>query len=173
MKRVMLLLVLCAAALSAAQPRGRPVRGVRAAHSRRHNLQHRRMHTLAGLPGDSEFMIDPSIIASPSVNEEWYPAAAFDGTDYLVVWASDDGVFGTRVTLDGRVLDPGGIQILPVDVQSDPYTVDVSYDGDNYLVVWDGGEDGGIWGVRVTPAGMCLDPDGIAISAGRGALYAP
>src|ERR1043166_288245 len=40
------------------------------------------------------------------------PLAATDGTDFFVVWQdSRGGTFGTRVTHDGRVLDPTGIQI--------------------------------------------------------------
>jgi hypothetical protein len=54
----------------------------------------------------------------PQDGQQVFPAVAFDGTNYIVVWMSlgPDGfemasVRGTRVDLNGAVLDPGGVEI--------------------------------------------------------------
>jgi hypothetical protein len=97
------------------------------------------------------------------------PAVAFDGANYLVTW--EDGrqgvgnidIYGTRVTTGGNVLEPDGIQISSTVGRDE--APGVAFDGANCLVVW--GHDSGffdITGARVTPAGVVLDPTGIAIS---------
>jgi hypothetical protein len=76
----------------------------------------------------------------------------------------------------GQVLNEFPIFIAPggqVDVSA-------AFDGANYLVVWSDtrsgspvGPDADIVGTRVTPAGVVLDPAGIAISSARGAQSSP
>src|SRR5260221_14687889 len=60
-----------------------------------------------------EFGLD-SPVRSAGWNAYW-PAAAFDGTNTLVVWTDSrdliDHVFGARVGPAGAVLDPMGITI--------------------------------------------------------------
>jgi hypothetical protein len=104
------------------------------------------------------------------------PAVAFDGTNYLVVTvkynnATLHDIYGARVSPAGQVLNefpifiaPGG-QVFP----------SVAFDGANYLVIWSDtrsgspvGPDADIFGARVTPAGIVLDPGGIPISTARG-----
>jgi hypothetical protein len=102
--------------------------------------------------------------------------AAFDGTNFLVVWNSSGTILGTRVSVEGRVLDPRPIT-LPS--HGDPFSTAprVSFDGVNYLVVWS--EDSStssparIRGARVRPDGTVLDPDGIFISDEQGSPRAP
>jgi len=117
--------------------------------------------------------------------EQIFPALAFDGTNYMVVWrdtrsgsgpSSDTDVFGTRVTPGGTVLDPLGIAIATAPGIQQPSGI--VFDGTNYFVVWDHTPitftspppEGKIFGRRIAKDGSLLDgptsSDGIAISTG-------
>jgi hypothetical protein len=87
----------------------------------------------------------------------------FDGTNFLLVWsekrpsAADWDIYGCRVSLDGTVLDPGG---LPIYIGSgDQRQPTITYDGTNYWIFFtDGrGQDGNILGVKMTPGGVIVD----------------
>jgi len=109
-----------------------------------------------------------------SDSEEGYPATAFDGTNWLVVWSDlRNGVadiYGARVAADGRVIDTLGFLISGArNTQTIPA---VAFNGTNYLVVWSDYR-GGSWatyGARVTPACQVLDTAGMLLS-GTGCLY--
>lgn len=98
-------------------------------------------------------------------------AIAFDGTNYLVVWADrrgdDDDIYGARVTVAGTVLDPSGILISGADMEQ--RTPAVVFDGTTYLVAWRDGRPGyyfeDIYGARLWPNGTVIDTDGFVISA--------
>ena len=92
-----------------------------------------------------------------------YASVAFDGTNYLVVWA--DGrrhdsadIYAARVTKGGSVLDPQGI---PLVVGGDDHTFPkAAFNGTNYLLVWDDISDSGMCSIRcarVSPTGQVLD----------------
>jgi hypothetical protein len=73
---------------------------------------------------------------------EWalYPAVASDGSDFFVVWSyykkeTSYDIYGTRITSEGQVLDPGGILICAT-YQSE-YCPSIAYNGSTYLVVWE------------------------------------
>jgi large repetitive protein len=119
-------------------------------------------------------VLDPAgFVVSQAAHSQYNPAISFGGTDYLVAWQdSRDSVachiYGARVTPAGAVLDTGGFVVsLGAKSQLAPC---LSFDGTNYLVAW---EDivgsmpfaSIIHGTRVTPAGVVLDPSGIAISS--------
>ena len=120
-------------------------------------------------------VIDPSGIAvSTYYGGQGYPAVAYGDSLYFVAWtdARDEvttHIYGTRVTLDGGVLDPDGIAISsPAGTgESQPA---VAYDGTNFLVVWEDTRNGGgdIYGARVTAGGQVLDTLGIQICAASG-----
>ena len=86
------------------------------------------------------------IPVATSPNIEYQPAAAFDGTNFLVVWNQIGShaplVYGTRVrALDGAVLDTPSIisrVTAPTTGQPPQYNPAVAFDGTNYLVVWEG-----------------------------------
>jgi hypothetical protein len=71
----------------------------------------------------------------PTFSEKWTSGIATDGESYFVVW--DDArrspskhIYGTRVSADGRVLDPAGI---PFGRGTDP---DVAGTADGYVLAW-------------------------------------
>jgi hypothetical protein len=104
-------------------------------------------------------------IATDADSEE-YPAVAFDGTNYLVVWQDDQGtgdIYGARVATDGSVLDPTGMPVCTAGYRQ--YQPAVAFDGANYFVVWrdERGSDDDIYGARLTPGGVLLDPIALAI----------
>jgi len=120
---------------------------------------------------------EDGILISASAQMQGKPAAAFDGTNYLVVWQEDRGggppfdIYGMRITPGGYYLDTDPIPISTVS-GSQEYPA-VAFDNDStYLVVWNdnrsgsGGDD--IFGARVTISGNVLDPPGIAISTATG-----
>jgi len=115
-------------------------------------------------------VLDPDGIAvSTAPNPQAYPAVAFDGTNYLVVWhdernSSHYDLYGSRVSKSGVVLDPTGIGISALAKrQGFPA---VAFDGTNYMVVWQDDRSGfyDIYGCRVSTSGAVLDPGGKAIS---------
>lgn len=96
-----------------------------------------------------------------------WPAAAFDGTQYLVVWedfrAGRPILYGARVAADGTALDPSGFPILDVALINSDYQPVTAFDGSNFLVVT--AVPGQILGVRVSRDGEVLDPGGIEIAS--------
>ncbi len=120
---------------------------------------------------------DPDgIRISSGANPQNYPAAAFDGTNSLIVWqdgraGSSWDIYGTRVSSTGTVLDALGIAIATGTArQQNPA---VTFGGGNYLVVYEDEPPGlsrDVRGIRVSTAGSVLDAAGIAIGADAG-LY--
>ncbi|MDC0672397.1 hypothetical protein [Nannocystis radixulma] len=107
---------------------------------------------------DTGAAIEPAPRAiSAHMNAEEVRAAASDGDNFLVLWASNDrDLFGARVTPLGTVLDAGGIAIPG---QADEF--DVVFDGENYLLVGlrrvvD--TDDQCHAVRIRPDGTVVDP---------------
>ncbi|MFQ5910546.1 MAG: FlgD immunoglobulin-like domain containing protein [Thermoplasmata archaeon] len=106
------------------------------------------------------------------------PCVAFDGVDYFVVWHDRRAgpfcdIYGTRLDTAGTVLDTLGIAIsTAIEEQRRPA---VSFDGANYLVVWEDSRSGSrdIYGARVAGSGIVLDTSGIAICAASGDQFLP
>lgn len=99
-----------------------------------------------------------------STDGEGYRSAIALGIDnFFVIWGgsapSGPGIFGKRVSLDGEILDSNEIRLhsgLEVDFPS------IAWNGENYLVVWEQGELGRIFGVLVRPDGIVGSPISIA-----------
>lgn len=118
-------------------------------------------------------ILDPmSIAISTDTNNQYSSSVAFDGTNYLVVWADERNfpavytdIYGARVNQAGVVLDPAGIAIS--NAFYDQESPVVAFDNLNYLVVWEDRRNGNsnrdIYGTRVNQSGVVLEPAGIAI----------
>ncbi len=95
------------------------------------------------------------------------PAAAFDGTKYFVTWDDDrtgnPDIYGARLTRQMALLDTQGI-LISFGANTEHWS-SAAFDGTNYLVTWtdDRTGPGAIFGARVTPSGVDLDPAGIPI----------
>ena len=114
----------------------------------------------------SGILIDTTYIVISGIGS--YPSVSFDGVNYLVAWHDWYDIYGARISQSGVLLDSVAI---PISVgQGNQRLPSVAFDGTNYLVEWEdmrnGEED--IYGSRVTPAGIVLDPGGIAISTAPG-----
>ncbi len=118
----------------------------------------------AVLEGPSPF--DPSArgtLISQATRPETAPVAAFDGTNYLVVWLDGTGLFNSVKLMaarvrgtDGSMLDPSGIVISTAD-SNFVGPGSVAFDGTNYLVVWSDNR-GHVYGARVRASdGVLLD----------------
>jgi hypothetical protein len=100
-------------------------------------------------------------------------AVAFDGTNYLVVWGDNQGgsewdIYGARVDTAGFVLDTAGIAISTA--QGHQVTPSVTFDGNNYVLVWTDGrndEYGDIYGAMVSPAGIVIESFAISDQSGN------
>jgi MYXO-CTERM domain-containing protein len=76
-----------------------------------------------------------------------YPAVAFSGTNYLVVWSDErmtypgemfaQRLYGARVSAEGKLLDPGGLDLDPNGKMVHPGKVAVASNGKNFLVGWE------------------------------------
>ncbi|MCX6844808.1 MAG: hypothetical protein NTX53_21300 [candidate division WOR-3 bacterium] len=103
------------------------------------------------------------IAISEAAYDQGSPALASDGTDFLVAWQdrrseTNWDIYGARVTPQGTVLDPTGFVIS--QAASDQDYAAVSFDGTNFLAVWQdrrSGSDWDIYGARVTPGGVVFD----------------
>jgi hypothetical protein len=118
-------------------------------------------------------VLDPAGIAICSIaGSQVAPAVAFNGTDFLVVWQDQQSagryVCGARVTSNGEVLDPEGIDVaVDSGFRGIP---SVSFGAGKWLVVWDEYEDDqfDVYGARVAEDGEVLDPDGIPLCTADG-----
>lgn len=102
------------------------------------------------------------IVISAAAYSQYYPAVAFDGTNYLVAWqdyrTTDYGIYAGRVTPAGVVLDPSGVPIATSAIYS--RYPSVTFGQGYYLVTWERMDDidsTGIWGTRVLTSGVPLD----------------
>ena len=128
---------------------------------------------------NSGAVLDPGGIAISRVaKRQGFPAVAFDGTNYMVVWQDDRNgfydIYGSRVSTSGVVLDAGGIAIS-TGANDQNYPA-LAFDGTNYMVVWQDYRAGfyyDIYGSRVGKSGAVLDSAGIAVSTAATNQLAP
>jgi len=97
------------------------------------------------------------------------PAAAFDGTNYLVVFGRDGLIYGNRVSPSGTVLDGQGFAISTGTPSVTNHLPAVAFGGGTCLVTWGkfGGSEFDIYGARVTPSATVLDEFPISTAQGE------
>ncbi|MGK4005747.1 hypothetical protein WMF31_24175 [Sorangium sp. So ce1036] len=123
--------------------------------------------------------LDINIPASaPHPHDQFTPALASDGTNFLLVWSDDPSltdngrdVLAARVAPDGTVLDPEPLVVAAG--AGDEGVPAVTFDGTHYVVVW--ADDTGFYGdpyaasdiraARISPDGAVLDPGGFVVSS--------
>jgi hypothetical protein len=122
----------------------------------------------ARLSGQTGAPLDPSALRlSSRTSNVVSPKVAFNGTNYLVVWAdhrSPEGIYGARVAPDGTILDPGGRPLWTGISQIPTLELAVASDGENWFVVWIENSLP-ISGMRIAPGGAPLDPVGIQLAS--------
>jgi len=73
------------------------------------------------------------IVAGQSANEQREPSIAFSGRAYATVWAEEDSVYLSRLSLDGTPLDGRGVRLGDGFRGSTPTVV---FDGVSFVVAW-------------------------------------
>jgi hypothetical protein len=108
------------------------------------------------------------ILISNAINSQEFPAVAYNGADFVVVWqdyrsGTNYDIYGARVSATGVVRNPSGLPIFTA--AADQYSPSVAREGTNCLVVWQDYRSYDIYGTRVDSTGTALDTSGILISA--------
>lgn len=124
--------------------------------------QDRRFSNIYGARVDtSGVVLEPSgFTISGAIWEQESPSVIFGTENYFVVWhdwrnVANSGIYGTRVTTSGVVLNPLGIQISYMDGYEELHP-SLSFNGRNYLVVWYR-NFGLLYGAFVDTSGQVLD----------------
>lgn len=120
----------------------------------------------------AEVAIDAQVNGSTGANSA-FPAVAFDGTNYLVVWADqrisrDEDIFATLVSQTGAIVSANGITVAATEGRQLHPTV--AFAGTQYVVAWEdgkvtGGTEADIAAARVSTTGAVTPLGTIAASA--------
>lgn len=120
----------------------------------------------------SGLVLDTSgFVVSDAADNQCCPAVAFNGSKYLAAWHDARvavGIYGARVHPSGTVIDTNGFVIANPSWQQKDAAL-VSGDS-NWLVVWEDERSmiyWGVYGARVSDAGLVLDSMGILIAEGN------
>lgn len=115
-------------------------------HSARGNDVYARFISPAGTLVGSAFPV------STASGDQYARGVAFDGANFLVIWADQNGLHARRISSAGQLLDEE-LLLTTEDVEE---AAAVTYGGGQYLVVWVEGFDGAhaAKGRLVSPAGV-------------------
>lgn len=120
-------------------------------------------------------VIATNLVIATAARDQITPVVAFDRAagQFFVVWSDKrSGVFdlyGTRVTVDGAVLDPDGIVVATsANAKGDP---SIAFGTDRLLVVWGEGQDVAARTIRLS-GGVTLGPI-FAVSTAPGRQSTP
>jgi hypothetical protein len=122
--------------------------------------------TLMAKPGiaqktkDGEFLLDTSVVYYQKGADENYPATAYDGENYLIVWSRDGDIVARRVSKEGILIDTNIIYVAGDNCTSPT----VCFKDSCYLIVWYGGGSG-IQCKRMDACGNVLDQNPIVIGS--------
>lgn len=127
-------------------------------------------HVGAGLVSPTGTLMTPyGFFVSDGTADDTPLGVAFDGSNYGVLW-SGNGVFLSRVTEQGVVLDPVGITLPGFGSEAGG----LAFDGTNFLAVWSvWNSSSDIVGVRISRQGQVLDPTPISIAQGPADEFKP
>jgi len=112
---------------------------------------------------NGEIIDEEGIQICTASNDQMFPSVASDGENFFVVWQDKRSgkrwdIYGTIVTNDGQVLDP--FPIATGKLTYDQVSPALAFDGENYLVVWQGRKNAKLWNIfftRVSKEGEVLD----------------
>jgi hypothetical protein len=114
-------------------------------------------------------------------NDQMFPSITWNGESFFVVWQDRRdgkawGIYGARITPDGAVLDPDGIPISIARANYDQVAPVVSYDGEHYVVMWQGKRSPKIWNIyftRVSKDGFVLEGNPVPVNPSMRSQVAP
>ena len=112
---------------------------------------------------NGEIIDEEGIEICTASNDQMFPSVASDGENFLVVWQDKRSgkrwdIYGTIVTNDGQVLSP--FPIATGKLTYDQVSPNLAFDGENYLVVWQGKKNAKLWNIYfawVSKDGKVLD----------------
>jgi hypothetical protein len=125
-------------------------------------------------------VLDPSGFAiTTATNDQWFPAVAYNGTNYLVAWQDARGgnqdIYAARVTPDGRVVETNGLAIVTA-ANDQRFPAVAALDG-GYLIAWQDGRNGAanqdIYAARVHGGGTLVETNGFVVSNAANSQSAP
>lgn len=141
---------------------------------------------------DRSGVIGSAFVVNDEGGRQWWADSVWDGERYWVGFLDEPdpyrtghGITVVRITDDGTVLDPAGIEVAPPDGERDPPTL--GHDGTHLLVLWAATDSftRSIFANRVTSDGAVVDPverelgaqhtgalDGVQIACRAGACFA-
>ena len=104
------------------------------------------------------------------------PAVAFNGQEYLIAWSGggfSSELFGSRISTDGHVLDPGG-KLITSKTGATAGAPALASDGTNFFMVWEQKESNGTAnntrGILITPDFQTSSTNGLLIGTGSNQL---
>jgi hypothetical protein len=102
------------------------------------------------------------------------PGFGTSDTGHLAVWQqafstsfNDTDLYAARIAEDGTVLDPGGIPVSTAPNRQGFQAV--AWAGTSWVVLWEDARNSyltEIYGARISPEGVVLDPGGVLIAGG-------
>ncbi|HWQ90689.1 MAG TPA: hypothetical protein VN673_03375 [Clostridia bacterium] len=135
----------------------------------------------ARITADGRLLEPNGIPICQTVGSQSKPSVAWNGANYLVVWADTRSssntqpaldIYGARVSSAGTVLDPAGLPICTAPNQQSWPEV-TAWNGDFFAAWTDLGQvPNGIYGTRVTSAGGVVHPGGFPL-ASQAASFTP
>lgn len=111
-----------------------------------------------------------NLLIASAANAQYNPSIAFDGTNYFAIWEgtwkdSCFDIYGARISPLGIVLDQSSVPVCTAANEQEAPSV--IFGGGYYFAVWEDKRSGveHIYGARISPSGVVLEPGGIPISA--------
>jgi len=115
---------------------------------------------------NGEIIDEEGIEICTASNDQMFPSIASDGENFFVVWQDKRSgkrwdIYGAIITNEGQVLD--SFPIATGKLNYDQVSPTLAFDGENYLVVWQGKKKAKLWNIyftRVSKDGEVLDEIG-------------